>query len=297
LQLVSVVDRGARKAGYLEQGRVFVTDVPGLDVVISQRINLKSTRGAWRPLEDVTLDVPLRPGAILGTGSNYRDHLVERVEASAGVNEGGEALEFFVKTGSTLANLDAPLHLRPAIGKKIDQETELGIVMGHGCPSGVSEERALDFVFGYLVINDLTARDKQVRFASDGSSFMVLGGSKNFTGSTRFSNQVVTADEIPDIYDVEIKTFMNGQMTQSNSTRNLINSFGRVISFFSNVLDLTPGTVITTGTPGGTGWGQDKSLGGKGFIPPGCVAAHYLRPGDEVRSVVQGVGEIVFRVD
>jgi hypothetical protein len=116
---------------------------------------------------------------------------------------------------------------------------------------------------------------------------MVLGSSKNLTGSTRFSNQVVTADEIPDIYAVDIKTFMNGQMTQNNSTRNLINSFGRIISFFSNVLDLTPGTVITTGTPGGTGWGQDKSLGGKGFIPPGCVAAHYLRPGDEVRSVVQ----------
>jgi 2-keto-4-pentenoate hydratase/2-oxohepta-3-ene-1,7-dioic acid hydratase in catechol pathway len=84
---------------------------------------------------------------------------------------------------------DTKTVLVSAIGKKIDQETELGIVMGHGCPSGVNEERALDFVFGYLVINDLTARDKQVRFASDGSSFMVLGGSKNFTASTRFSNQ------------------------------------------------------------------------------------------------------------
>jgi hypothetical protein len=109
LRLVSVVDSGVRKAGFLEQGRVFVKDVPGLDVAISQRINLKSTRGTWRPLEEVTLDIPLRPGAILGTGSNYRDHLVERVEASAGVNEGGEALEFFVKTGATLANLDVPL--------------------------------------------------------------------------------------------------------------------------------------------------------------------------------------------
>jgi 2-keto-4-pentenoate hydratase/2-oxohepta-3-ene-1,7-dioic acid hydratase in catechol pathway len=79
-------------------------------------------------------------------------------------------------------------------------------------------------------------------------------------------------------------------MTQNNSIRNLINSFGRIISFFSNDLDLTPGTVIITR-------GQDKSLGGKGFIPPGCLAAHYLRPGDEVRSVVQGVGEIVFRAD
>jgi len=99
------------------------------------------------------------------------------------------------------------------------------------------------------------------------------------------------------IYNLDIKTFMNGQMTQNNSTRNLINSLGRIISFFSNVLDLTPGTVITTGTPGGTGWGQDTSLGGKGFIPPGCVAAHYLRPGDEVCSVVQGVGEILFRAE
>jgi len=294
---VSTIENNVRRAGILETDRVFVTDVPGLDIAIAQNIDLKSAKGSWRARAEVTLDVPLRPGAILGTGSNYRDHLIERVEASAGVNEGGEALEFFVKTGSTVADLTAPLRLTKAIGQKIDQETEVGIVIGSGCPSGVREDRALDYVFGYLVINDLTARDKQVRFASDGSSFMVLGGSKNFTGATRFSDHVVTADEISNIYDLDIKTYVNNQQTQNNSTRNLINSFGRIISFFSSVLDLLPGTVITTGTPGGTGWGQDQSLGGKGLIPPGCVASHYLRPGDEVRSVVQDVGQIVFRAE
>jgi 2-keto-4-pentenoate hydratase/2-oxohepta-3-ene-1,7-dioic acid hydratase in catechol pathway len=134
LRLVSVVDSGARKAGILEQERVFVTNVPGLDVVISQRVDLKFAPGTWRLLSEVTLDVPPRPGAILGAGSNYRDHLVERVEASAGVNEGGEAPEFFVKTGSTVANLDARLQLRPAIGKKIDQETEVGLSWGMADP-------------------------------------------------------------------------------------------------------------------------------------------------------------------
>jgi len=154
----------------------------------------------------------------------------------------------------------------------------------------------MSHVFGYLVANDLTARDKQVRFTPDGSSFMVLGGSKNFDGATRFSSYVVTADEIADVNNLGLRTYLNGEQKQNNSTRNLINSFARIVAFFSKTLTMPPGAVIITGTPGGTGWGQDRELGGKGYVPPQCTPARYLQPGDEVRSVIDEVGEIVFRV-
>src|SRR5690606_39334076 len=105
---------------------------------------------------------------------------------------------------------------------------------GPDCPRNVSEEEAAQHIFGYLVINDLTARDKQVRFMDDGSSFMVLGGSKTFDGATRFSHYIVTADEVEDIYNLDIKTYLNGELTQNNSTRNVINNFSQMISFFSD---------------------------------------------------------------
>jgi 2-keto-4-pentenoate hydratase/2-oxohepta-3-ene-1,7-dioic acid hydratase in catechol pathway len=108
---------------------------------------------------------------------------------------------------------------------------------------------------------------------------------------------VVTADEIADVNALAIRTYLNGEMKQNNNTANLINSFARIVSFFSEVLTFRGGDVIITGTPGGTGWGQDKELGGKGYIPPDCTPARYVRPGDEVRSVVEGVGELTFRVE
>jgi 2-keto-4-pentenoate hydratase/2-oxohepta-3-ene-1,7-dioic acid hydratase in catechol pathway len=297
MKLVTLMTDSGLAAGVLEGDEVFVTDVPGLQPVIVEGLDLKKRQGTWRKLADVTLDVPLRPGAILGTGSNYHDHVDERIPASAGQNAPPREMEFFVKGCFSLAGLDEPLKLGNGIGDKIDQETELGIVIGRGCPRNVSDDRALDHVFGYLVINDITARDKQVRIMPDGSSFMVLGASKTFDGSTRFSHYIVTPDEVPDVYDLGIRTYLNGEMKQNNSTANVINNFGSMISFFSEGITLSPGMVITSGTPGGTGWGQDKELGGKGYVPPGCTPSRYLRPGDEVRSVIDHIGELTFRAE
>jgi 2-keto-4-pentenoate hydratase/2-oxohepta-3-ene-1,7-dioic acid hydratase in catechol pathway len=297
VKLVSILKDGDRLAGVLEGDDVFVTTVRGLDVAIEQGIELKGEAGRWTKRNQLTLDVPLRPGSLLCTGSNYRDHLEERVPASGGLNAPPKELEFFVKAGQTIAPLDAPLCLDPAFGRKIDQETELGIVMRPGCVRKIPEERARSYIFGYLVVNDLTAREKQVRLLPDGSNFMVLGASKNFDGSTRLSSYVVTADEVEDIDNVAIKTYLNDKLTQNNSTSNLINSLERAISFFSEGLTLQPAGIISTGTPGGTGWGQDRELRGTGYLPPGCSPGRYLRAGDVVRSVVEGVGEIVFRVE
>ena len=297
MKLVAVLSEGHRLAGILEGDEVFVTGVPGVEAAIAGNVDLKRQPGQWRRIDSVTLDVPLRPGALLCTGSNYKDHLDERMVPTQGIGAPKKELEFFVKAGQTIASLDEPLRLDPLIGAKVDQETELGLVIGRGCPRNVPEEEALNYVFGYLIVNDITARDKQVRFLADGSTFMVLGASKNFDGATRLSRYVVTADEIGDVYNLELRTYVNGELKQHNSTSRLVNSFGTILNFFSQGLSLQPGGVISTGTPGGTAWGQDRALGGKRSVPPGCTPARYLQPGDEVRSIIEKIGELSFRVE
>lgn len=297
MKLVSVLDDGGRYAGVLEEEEVFVTDVPGLDAAIATRANLKTRPGSWRSLKGLRLDSPVRPPIVWCTGSNYRDHVGERNESAVAINTPKRDLEFFVKAGQTIAALDEAFRLSPGIGVKVDQETEVALVLGPGCPRDVPLETAMEYVFGMVVVNDLTVREKQVRMTPDGGIFMVLGASKNFDGATRLSSYVVTLDEIADINDLTVRTFVNGDMTQSNSTANLIHTFPDIVNYFSSGLTLQPGAVISTGTPGGTGWGQDRELGGLGHTPEGCKPARYLRPGDQVRSEVGGVGSLEFRVE
>jgi hypothetical protein len=195
----------------------------------------------------------------LCTGSNYRDHLEERVAASGGLNAPPKELEFFVKAGQTIAALDAPLRLDPAFGLKIDQETELGIVMRPGCVRKIPEERARSYIFGYLVVNDLTAREKQVEVLPDGSNFM-LGASKKFrqldpalklrrdSGGSRGHRQY--PDQNPLERPADAKQF-HKESDQLPRARDFVLLRG------SNV---TARRHHLRRTPGGTGWGEDREL-------------------------------------
>lgn len=295
MKLGTVLIDGRARAAIIEGDEVFVAEI-GLQSAIAQSIDLRKAAGTWSKAHSVRFDAPLRPPMLLCTGSNYHDHVNEHEENAAPTNAPKNEFEFFIKAGQTIADLDAPLVLDPVFGAKIDQETELGLVIGPGCPRGVGEADAARYIFGYLVVNDVTARDKQVRLTEGGGAFMVLGASKNFEGSTRLSAYIVTADEVPDLYDLPLRTRVNGAQTQNNSTANVINNFSRIVATFGAGLTLHPGAIISTGTPGGTGWGQDRELGGRGYVPPGCTPASYLRPGDVVESEIGGVGALRFEV-
>lgn len=294
MKLGTVLIDGARRAALVENDDVFVGELE-LAAVIAQRLDLRKASGRWSKIDTLTFDVPLRPAVLLCTGSNYSDHVDEHTENAIPVNAPKREFEFFVKAGMTVASLAEPLVLDSAFGEKIDQETELGLVIGPDCPRGISLEDAREHIFGYLVVNDLTARDKQVRLTKEGGAFMVLGASKNFEGSTRLSQFIVTADEV-DPYDLSLRTRVNGQMTQNNSTANIMTPFDLIVSTFASGMALEAGMIISTGTPGGTGWGQDPELGGLGFVPPGCAAARYLRSGDVVESEIEGIGSLRFNV-
>lgn len=288
MRLVSVRIDGIRHAGVINGDQVGVDPRPGgLDAVLADDGLVRA--GDQRALADATLDAPLRPPVIFCVGQNYTDHLEEK----AAVHR--PEPEFFLKAGQTIAAPDEPAVLDPRVTAKLDYETELGVVIGRA-GRAIPQDRALDHVFGYVALNDLTARDRQVVLHPDGSQSMALGPGKNFDGSTRMGPEVVTADEIGDPTDLLLVTTVDGEVRQRNTTRNLISSIPEIISFVSRMLTLQPGSVIATGTPGGTGWGTDAELGGTGRVPPGCARASYLRPGQLLEGRIGERLNYAFRV-
>lgn len=291
-RLVTALVRGERRAGVLRGDQIWVTDLPGLDAAWEAGIELDlltQRPGRWIPAAGVRLDAPLRPEVVLCLGQNYRDHLQEK--GPVPVTEP----EFFLKAGQTLAAPDDPCVLEPQVTRKLDYETELGVVIGSAARH-VPPERALEHVAGYLVLNDLTARDRQVIKHEDGSVTFALGPAKNFDGATRMGPWLTTAAEIADPQRLGLRTTVNGELRQLNTTAGMIYPVAELVSFLSRLLTLRPGTVISTGTPGGTGWGTDAEIGGTGRVPQGCVPARYLAVGDQVTGSIEHLGECSFSI-
>lgn len=233
------------------------------------------------------LDVPVRPGLILASGGNYSDHREEKEEAPLA----GREPEFFFKTPHTVVAPGDPLEIDPRVTGKLDYEVELAVVIGKK-GRHISMETVADHVFGYTVLNDVTARERQVRYKTDGSMFYESGSSKNFDNSTPIGPCIVTPDEIPDPQNLFLRTFVNDQLRQNNNTKNMTYSAAQLVSFFSTFLTLYPGYMIATGTPGGTAWGNDPELGGKPYTRDDVVRGGYLQIGDVVTCEVEGIGAL-----
>jgi 2-keto-4-pentenoate hydratase/2-oxohepta-3-ene-1,7-dioic acid hydratase in catechol pathway len=241
------------------------------------------------PLAQVRLAPPLRPSTILCSGSNYHDHNKEKAAAPTS----GKEPEFFIKTADCVIGPDAEIVLDTQLTRKLDCETELAIVIGKP-GRHIPVERALEHVYGYTIVNDVTARDRQVRRKPDGSVWYDLGRGKVFDTSAPIGPWLVTADEIPDPQRLRLRTRINGELRQSASTGNMIWSCAELIHFFSTNLTLQPGMVIITGTPGGTAWSTDAELGGKWIGGDGdeplVPAPGYLQVGDRIECELEGVG-------
>lgn len=247
--------------------------------------------GAGRtPLAKARLKAPLDPSLILCSGENYWDHRDEKPEVRR------QDPEFFLKTGLGVIGPEEHIVRDERVTQKLDYETELLIVIG--TPGRhIPRERALEHVFGYSILNDVTARDRQVTLRPDGSSVYHLGPGKNFDTCAPVGPCIVTREEIADPQSLELKTWVNGELRQSNSTAKMIWDCARLVEFFSTFVTLRPGVVISTGTPGGTAWGTDPDLGGKKPMRSDVVAPKgYLQPGDVVTCEIEGVGRLVNRV-
>jgi 2-keto-4-pentenoate hydratase/2-oxohepta-3-ene-1,7-dioic acid hydratase in catechol pathway len=245
----------------------------------------RSSGKGRRKLSDVRLAAPLHPGLILASGGNYSDHRNEKDEAPLA----GKEPEFFFKTPNSVIGPDETIERDPRVTSKLDYEVELAVVIGKK-GRHIREEQVADYIFGYCILNDVTARERQVRWRPDGTYFYEAGSSKNFDTSTPLGPFIATADEVPDPQNLALRTYVNDELRQNNSTRNMTFSAAHLVSFFSTFLTLYPGYVIATGTPGGTAWGNDSELGGKPYLRDDVVRGGYLNVGDVVRCEVEKLG-------
>lgn len=216
-------------------------------------------------LASVTLLAPLRPGKMLCIGMNYRRHAEEARKLGFAVPE--NQLWFNKQTSCVSGPYDP---IEPGVTEKLDYEVELGAVIGQAA-KGVSRKNALDHVFGYLVGNDVSARDWQMH-----SPTMTMG--KSFDTHGPIGPWIVTADEIIDPHSLGIRTFVNGEKRQDSNTADLIYPIDEQIEYLSTAFTLEPGDILLTGTPEGVGIAMD---------PP-----RFLQAGDVVRCEIDKIGAI-----
>lgn len=223
-----------------------------------------------QPLEDVALRAPLDPprGNVLAIGHNYGAH-AEELARARGVAEIPPTV--FTKAQTTIAGPYDDIPLDPAVTTMLDWEVELGVIIG---TTGINipRERALDFVFGYTVVNDITARDLQYGW---GGQFFK---GKSLDGSCPSGPVIVTRDEVPDPHNLSLSLTVNGAIKQKGHTGTMIHRIDELIAMLSLGMTLLPGMMIATGTPPGVGYARTPK--------------EFLQPGDVVESEVEGIGTI-----
>jgi 2-keto-4-pentenoate hydratase/2-oxohepta-3-ene-1,7-dioic acid hydratase in catechol pathway len=192
------------------------------------------------------------PGKMLAIGRNYADHAIE------GGGEPPKAPLIFAKLSNALSAHNAPIVL-PGVSETIDWEAELAVVIGRRAKA-VSEAHALDYVFGYTLMNDVTARDLQRK---DGQ-WTRGKGLDTFAPLGPF---ITTRDEIEDIQNLKIEGLYNSEVTQISNTSKMIFSIAYLISYISQGITLEPGDVIASGTPEGVGFFRDPPV----LLKPGDV--------------------------
>ena len=218
-----------------------------------------------RQVEELRLAPPVPdPEKLICVGANYRKHSDE-----AGLPVPDQPL-YFAKYRSSLAGHREDVAI-PAVTTQVDYEVELVAVIGRPARRvGVAD--ALDHVFGYATGNDLSARELQMR-----SSQWMYG--KAIDGFAPLGPYVVTVDEVPDPQDLELRTWVNGELRQESSTKDMVFSVAELISDLSQVMTLEPGDLVYTGTPEGVILGMKEKT--------------WLRGGDEIVCEVAGLGRLV----
>ena len=218
------------------------------------------------PLAGVRLLAPIeKPGKYLAIGMNYKKHVEE--SARAGVSAPANQMWFNKQTTCLTGPYDP---IDPGVTTKLDYEAELGVVIGRRAKR-VSAAEAKDYVFGYFVANDVSARDWQFH-----SPTFTVG--KSFDTHGPIGPWIVTADEIEDPHNLRLRCYVNGELRQDSNTSNMIYDIWAQIAYLSTAFTLEPGDLLATGTPEGVGAGME---------PP-----QLLKRGDVVRCEVVGIGSL-----
>jgi len=227
--------------------------------------------GTSLPEGNVTLLAPIpRPRKnIFGIGLNYTEHVAEAARSLDTSSELPQQPVIFSKPPTAVAAWNDPIGHNARVTRQLDWETELAVVIGQTARR-VAEARALDHVFGYTVINDVSARD-----CSRAGQWIVSKGQDSFAP---MGPCIVTAAEIGDPQDLTIRTRVNGVEKQNGNTRFMLFNVAQLIADISSVMTLEPGDIIATGTPAGVGAGRDPQ--------------EFLWPGDVVECEIEKIGTL-----
>jgi len=206
------------------------------------------------PIAGVKVLAPIpRPGKFLGISLNYADHISETKL------ERPEYPTFFTKQSTCVIANGEAIH-RPIVSEKVDYEGELAFVIGKRCKN-VPLEHAHKVIAGYTIVNDVSVRDWQIR-----SPTWMLG--KSFDTHGPMGPYLVTADEIADPHNLDLKTWIDDELRQNSNTKNMIFNCYEMIEYLSKAMTLEPGDVISTGTPSGVG----VKMKPRGYMKPGQTA-------------------------
>ncbi len=211
---------------------------------------------------DIVFHAPvLRPQKVIGIGLNYKDH-AEEIKSQP-----PKQPLLFGMYANAIIGPDQPI-IVPAMSRQVDYEAELGVVIGRRARH-VTVESALDYVAGYTIVNDVSARDLQF---ADGQWLRA----KSFDTFAPMGPCLVTRSTLKDGDGLAIELRLNGKTMQKSNTRNMIFKVPDLISYISKVMTLEPGDVIATGTPGGVGFVRNPQV--------------FMKPGDIVEVEIEGIG-------
>jgi 2-keto-4-pentenoate hydratase/2-oxohepta-3-ene-1,7-dioic acid hydratase in catechol pathway len=235
----------------------------GNDALAKVAAAVKSTHSLV-PADGATVLAPLsNPPRIFCVGLNYRDHAIEsKMEIP-------KVPTVFFKLASAIANPGEPVRL-PSLSKQPDYEAEFALVIGKR-GKNVSPEKWHDYIFGYTILNDVSARDVQLS-----TSQWTLG--KSFDTFCPIGPAIVTKDEIADPHNLSIQLSIDGEVLQKSNTRELIFKAPELIAYISSITALEPGDIISTGTPAGVGLGRNPQ--------------RWLRPGETMTIEIEGLGQL-----
>ncbi|EKP95765.1 fumarylacetoacetate hydrolase family protein [Thermaerobacter subterraneus] len=221
----------------------------------------------WHPGDGVRLLAPIArpPKNVFAIGLNYRDHVFE-----ISGRDVPQHPVVFTKAASAVQGPGDPIYLHPGVTEAVDYEGELAVVIGRRGRS-IPRERAREHIFGYMILNDVTARDLQRR-----TSQWHLGKSLDTFCPT--GPCLVHRDAVGWPVEVDVRTWVNGELRQEANTRQLIFDIPTLLATISAGITLEPGDIIATGTPSGVGMG---------FDPP-----RFLRAGDVVEIEIAGLGRL-----
>ena len=290
MKLVSFVRKNdsREEVGILREDRVLPLEELGYAYATMNELILRSTSeeraamaaaaGEGLPLDAVTLLSPIpRPlQDVLCLGLNYYDHAAE----ASGFSKDAFGVElaapiFFSKRVAYSQGSGAPIPAHRDLTEKLDFENELAVVIGRDAEN-VSEEEAGDYVFGYTILNDVSAREVQTKHKQ-----WYFG--KSLEGFCPMGPCLVTADEFSFPPALRISTTLNGKLRQDSNTSLLIHSIPEIISTLSRGMVLRAGSIIATGTPKG--------------VLMGDAVPRFLQPGDEICCAIEGIGELINRVE